>query len=309
LKSAADVLSKPELREGADAPRLFLPDVDTVFARIMIKLTASVRTCPWVLDVYRLKYLLLDKLDRQRFNALSGDIAGIFDFLCAMGSAGQPIASGVSAGTGRLDESSLESLMKSAVRRINLETPAFLSLLEAADLIYRSDVRRRGKRQEVIWDLTEQAESLTAAAFVATLQKELISSSSKPTGESDRNSDSALVSLIARNAWRKLYLKKIVRGLNLTSMRQLLTMLTPQPRDHFLAECLLIAALEANATDLAEELFFRFQEPGYTPTALSSACRVAGAMRARPSVRNRLQSLASDHPSLTVRSAALEALL
>ncbi|MEY4630259.1 MAG: hypothetical protein RIQ81_379 [Pseudomonadota bacterium] len=305
LKAAAEALSKPSRYGEHHSPKLFMPDVDTVFAKIMIKLTAAIRTCPWVLDVYRLKYALLEGLDRQRFAALAGDIAGIFDFLCAIGGSGHPGSSGEQTARRGLDEAALGILKDSAVQRVKLGTADFLALLEAAGLIYRADVRRRGKRQDVLWDLTEQAENLTAEAFVAALKKE----SRGLSGEMAGGESSRLTVALSSLGWRKPYLRQAVAGLDGAALKSIFAGLSAGPRDPCLAECLMSAAIDANELDLAEAIFARFCDGSLPPGVVSSACRVAGAIRARSGVKNRLQAIASDHPSMMVRSAALESLL
>lgn len=288
LKSAADSLATRESRGGKQGtPKLFLPDVDTVFARIMVKLTAAVRDCPWVLDVYRLKYLLLEKLDRQRFTVLAGHIPEVYEFLCAAGRANERA----------MDEGALARLWEEIHESQVVQVAAMLQLLEAGGLIFRTDVRRRGKRQEVMWDLTPVAEQLTAEAYVSTR------SARQPPGK--------LVSawFEAPTEWRRGYLREAISQSSGPELREAVEKLASRVDDPALAEGVIEALVKANMQDVAETAFISWSREAIQQPSVTAICRAGALLKSRPAVRTRLQAIAESHDSVMVRSAALEALL
>ena len=288
LKSAANSLAARDHDHGgtAGAPKLFLPDVDTVFARIMIKLTEAVRDCPWVLDVYRLKYTLLEQLDRQRFAVLAPHVPAVYAFLCATGRTNHKA----------LDQETLVKLWAGCHEDQALSGESIILLLEAAGLIFRTDVRRRGKRQEVLWDLTPAAEALTAEAYVST--RETQSDGKKMSAWFDSPSQ-----------WRRGYLQQAIAQ---SPQDQLIKALEKMPirfDDPVLAESMIEALVRLNMSEVAKEIFLSWSRQESPPPSAPSIFRSGLLLKSRPGVRSRLQALAETHDSIMLRAAALEALL
>ncbi len=287
LKSAADSLAEQDQgRNGVGAPKLFLPDVDTVFASIMMKLTGAVRECPWVLDVYRLKYLLLEQLDRHRFAVLAPLVPVVYEFLCAMGRTNHKA----------LDQESMGLIWLGCHEDQVVTIDGIVLLLEAAGLIFRTDVRRRGKRQEVLWDLTPVAEQLTAEAFVSTL-----AARTKKPGDQEW--------FEAPGNWRKGYLQQAIAQSPRETLKKAVEKIPLRLEDPILAEAVIEALVRAQMPDVAEGVFMAWTGQKIPPPTASSICRAASLITSRPAVRIRLQSIAEAHESLMVRAAALEALL
>jgi hypothetical protein len=299
LKSAADSLAVQDSGSGSAGgrgtratPKLFLPDVDTVFARIMIKLTEAVRDCPWVLDVYRLKYLLLEKLDRQRFAILATHVPAVYEFLCAAGRQNHRAT----------DEETLARMWSEIHDDKDISFPVLVQLLEAAGLIFRTDVRRRGKKQQVLWDLTPLAEQLTAEAYVST-RVSRAGTQAIPGAQVD------LDWYDAPATWRRGYLQQAIAQSPVEKLRQAVDKLSPRIDDPALAESVIEALVKSNMPDLAESAFISWSGQILQPPSVSAICRAGALIKSRPSVRSRLQSIAESHDSLAVRAAALEALL
>ena len=299
LRSAADSLATQEQGPGGSksngaksTPKLFLPDVDTVFARIMIKLTDAVRDCPWVLDVYRLKYLLLEKLDRQRFAVLAGHVPAVYEFLCAAGRTNNRA----------MDEENLGRLWMQSHESQTIQISTIIQLLEASGLIFRTDVRRRGKKQLVLWDITPVAEQLTAEAYVSTR-----SSRSNLPGQSSTLPEADWFE--APGTWRRGYLQQAIAQSPVEKLRHAVDKLSPRIDDPALAESVIDALVKSNMLETAEGAFLAWSRETVQPTSATALCRAGALIKSRPAVRSRLQSIAESHGSLAVRAAALEALI
>jgi hypothetical protein len=287
LKSAADSMAaQDQAGDGSGAPKLFLPDVDTVFASIMIKLTKAVRECPWVLDVYRLKYMLLEQLDRHRFAVLAPYVHEVYEFLCAIGRTNHKA----------MDQESMGLIWAGCHERQAVGIDGIVQLLQAAGLIFRSDIKRRGKRQETHWDLTPAAEQLTAEAFVSTRRAQ----SSAGTGSDWFDTP---------EKWRKGYLQQAIAQSSGIVLQQALPRLPPRIEDPVLAESMIAALVRSNLADAAEGVFMNWIVQEIPPASATSICRAASLLKSRPAVRSRLQLIAESHESMMVRGAALEALL
>lgn len=287
LKSAADSLAAQDPNfNGSGAPKLFLPDVDTVFASIMIKLTKAVRDCPWVLDVYRLKYILLEQLDRHRFAILSPYIPEVYEFLCAIGRTNHKA----------LGQENMERIWAGCHEKQAVSIDGIVQFLQAAGLIFRSDIKRRGKRQETHWDLTPAAEQLTAEAFVSTRCRQ------PGVGALPDWFD-------APAKWRKGYLQQAIAQSPGAVLQQAVPRLSPRIDDPVLAESMIAALVRSNLADVAEGIFMNWIVQEIPPASATSICRAASLLNGRSAVRSRLQLIAESHESLMVRGAALEALL
>lgn len=316
LKSAADSLAAREQfsREnsgGSDGPRLFLPDVDTVFATIMIKLTAAVRSCPWALDVYRLKYHLLEKLDRQRFACLSAHIPAVFEFLCAIGRENYLA----------LPQETLASKWSAAHESGEISFEQVLQWLEHSGLIFRADVKKRGKRQVVFWDLTPVAEQITADAFVTVRSQsnsgelgvlswvweihgaDIAEQSKTPCAKPmKRMKQGSMV-------WRRGYLQHAIMKAPASDLIAASKESAGKLEDPLIVESIVSALVRTGVPDVAEHFFMSWSARELTQADAAALSRTGSALRSRPAVRSRLQTIAETHDSVALRSAALEGLL
>ncbi|NBQ54122.1 MAG: hypothetical protein EBU49_11145, partial [Proteobacteria bacterium] len=171
-----------------------------------------------------------------------------------------------------------------------------VQLLQAAGLIFRSDIKRRGKRQETHWDLTPAAEQLTAEAFVSTRSRQ------PGVGELPDWFD-------APAKWRKGYLQRAIAQSPGAVLQQAVPRLSPRIDDPVLAESMIAALVRSNLADVAEGIFINWIVQEIPPASATSICRAASLLNGRSAVRSRLQLIAESHESLMVRGAALEALL
>lgn len=298
LKSAAESLASREAGVGGDGPKLFLPDVDTVFANIMIKLTAAVRSCPWALDVYRMKYHLLEKLDRQRYSELAGHIPAVFEFLCSVGRENHAA----------LPQDLIERKwlavfegqeMTQEIERTIMPDRLFV-LLEHAGLIFRADVKKRGKRQVVFWDLTPMAEQLTADAYLTTRAAPASMEPTRLTTQSWFENPSK---------WRRGYLRQAIMKSDPSEIAAATAALDKRVEDPLIVESVISTLAKSGAFDVAEEFFMLWSSGSLTQADAVALSKTGGILRGRSAVRARLQNIAESNDSVALRSAALEGLL
>ncbi len=281
LKGAADTASKGEHEDGEF---IFLPELDDTFCQILKELSRELKRGSWVMDTYRLKFLLLEA--PAPWDAIIHELGGewILKVLLAVGEAKA------------LSDDDLVSRLSQPVAALlaadqKRQAADLIEHLQQRQLIYATPGTNRSRTPAKVWHLTSLGEELTANLFAE------MRMSKGAVREDDI--------LGLNGSWQVAVIRRIPQSAFSTLLRALSSN-RPLGSEAYLPA--LLRLREAVDHETLSELLKMRIIGGTTAGIRAAACKASVALQASVGLTDVLREISVSDPSFLVKESAVTAL-